>query len=162
MSGSPNAELEAKCSQDNLEGSCYRAVCRLAQDHAEEIHRRFPKIKRRVGGYNLDEFVADRAGSQGDSGPGFNLARMLVGSEGTLGIAVEAKLKLVERPRARATLVVQFADLLEALAATPLILRHGPSAVEVIDQVRARLHAAESRGEPAPRLPRGRSRLLFS
>ncbi len=127
-------ELEAKCAQENLEGNCYRTVCRLARDHAREIDRRFPNILRRVGGYNLDEFVADRTGSQGDSNPGFNLARMLVGSEGTLGIAVEAKLKLVERPRARATLVVQFTDLLEALAATPLILQHGPSAVEVVDK----------------------------
>ncbi len=129
-----DAALAAKCSQENLEGSCYRTVCRLARDHAEEIHRRFPKILRRVGGYNLDEFVPDRADSQRDTGPGFNLARILVGSEGTLGIAVEAKLKLVERPHARATLVVQFGDLLEALAATPLILRHGPSAVEVMDK----------------------------
>ena len=49
-------------------------------------------------------------------------------------MTVEAKLRLVELPRARATLVVQFADLLEALAATPLILEHGPAAVEVMDQ----------------------------
>ena len=49
-------------------------------------------------------------------------------------MTVEAKLKLVELPRARATLVVQFASLLEALAATPTILRHEPAAVEVVDQ----------------------------
>ena len=48
-------------------------------------------------------------------------------------MTVEAKLKLVDLPRARATLVVQFADLLEALAATPLILQHQPAAVEVVD-----------------------------
>ena len=105
---------------------------RLAAEHAEEIDRRFPKILRRVGGYNLDEFVPERPA------PGrrcrFNLARLLVGSEGTLGVTVEAKLKLVELPRAKATLVVEFADLLEALAATPLILRHDPAAVEVVDK----------------------------
>ena len=49
-------------------------------------------------------------------------------------MTVEAKLKLVELPRARATLVVQFAGLLEALAATPTILEHAPAAVEVVDQ----------------------------
>ena len=59
---------------------------------------------------------------------------MFVGSEGTLGLTVEAKLRLVELPRARATLVVEFAGLLEALAATPLILEHAPAAVEVVDQ----------------------------
>src|SRR5262249_33818268 len=78
----------------------------------------------------LDEFVPERVRATG----GFNLARLFVGSEGTLGLTVEAKLRLVELPRARATLVVEFADLLEALAATPLILKHDPSAVEVVDQ----------------------------
>ncbi len=129
-----DTELKAKCSQENLEGTCYRTVCRLAREHAAEIERRFPRIKRRVGGFNLDEFVADRAPSQSNADGRFNLARMFVGSEGTLGMTVEAKLKLIERPRARATLVVQFNDLLEALAATPLILQHGPSAVEVVDK----------------------------
>jgi FAD/FMN-containing dehydrogenase/Fe-S oxidoreductase len=125
-------ELEAKRSQPNLEGSCYRVVCRLAAEHAGEIDRRFPKILRRVGGYNLDEFTAQPAVRQSDRW--FNLARLLVGSEGTLGLAVEAKLKLVELPKAKATLVVQFAELLEALAATPTILQHAPAAVEVIDK----------------------------
>ncbi len=64
----------------------------------------------------------------------FNLARMFIGSEGTLGLTVEAKLKLVELAPRRATLVVEFADLLEALAATPMILRHRPAAVEVVDK----------------------------
>src|SRR6185312_15594986 len=89
---------------------------------------------RRVGGYNLDEFVPDRTRVRSADDPRFNLARIFIGSEGTLGLTVEAKLKLVELPRARATLVVEFADLLEALAATPLILRHDPAAVEVVDR----------------------------
>jgi FAD/FMN-containing dehydrogenase/Fe-S oxidoreductase len=127
-------EFEAKCLQQDLEGDCYRVVRRLANEHADEIHRRFPKILRRVGGYNLDEFVPGQVPGEGNSEKNFNLARMLVGSEGTLGVVVEAKLKLVERPRSRATLVVQFVDLLEALAATPVILKHGPSAVELVDK----------------------------
>jgi FAD/FMN-containing dehydrogenase/Fe-S oxidoreductase len=125
-------DLEARCSQQDLEGACYRVIRRLAAQHAEEIDRRFPKIMRRVGGYNLDAFVPAR--EPGPAGTDFNLARLFVGSEGTLGFTVEAKLKLVELPRARATLVVEFSDLLEALAATPLILEHAPAAVEVIDQ----------------------------
>jgi FAD/FMN-containing dehydrogenase/Fe-S oxidoreductase len=123
-------ELQALCSRQDREGECYRATCRLAALHAEEIERRFPKILRRVGGYNLDEFVP--ASEQGSAG--FNLSRLFVGSEGTLGLTVEAKLKLVELPRAKAVLVIQFADVLEALAATPLILQHGPAAVEVVDR----------------------------
>ena len=125
-------ELEVKCAAADLEGACYRVTRRLAAEHAEEIDRRFPKILRRVGGYNLDAFVPQRQRGQGDFK--FNLVRLFVGSEGTLGVTVEAKLKLVELPRAKVTLVVEFAGLLEALAATPLILQHGPAAVEVVDQ----------------------------
>jgi FAD/FMN-containing dehydrogenase/Fe-S oxidoreductase len=126
--------LEARCRRDDLEGACYRTTRRLAAEHAADIEHRFPKILRRVGGYNLDAFVRSIATAKSDAGPRFNLARLFVGSEGTLGITVEAKLNLVELPRTRATLVVEFADLLEALAATPLILGHRPAAVEVIDR----------------------------
>jgi FAD/FMN-containing dehydrogenase len=64
----------------------------------------------------------------------FNLARLMVGSEGTLGVVLSAKLNVVALPKAKAVMAIQFAHLLESLAATPLILRHGPSAVEVMDK----------------------------
>jgi FAD/FMN-containing dehydrogenase/Fe-S oxidoreductase len=119
-------ELDAKCAAQGLEGECYRVVRRLAREHAGEIDRRFPKVLRRVGGYNLDEFVrTDRP---------FNLAKLMVGSEGTLGVVLESKINLVPLPLAKAVLAIQFADLLEALDATPLILRHRPSAIEVMDR----------------------------
>ena len=118
-------ELEAKCGGQGLEADCYRGVRRVAAAHAEEIHRRFPKVLRRVGGYNLDEFC--------DPAKPFNLTKIMVGSEGTLGVVLEARINLVPLPNAKAVLAVQFADLLEALEATPAILRHAPSAVEVMD-----------------------------
>ena len=119
-------ELETKLAQEDLEGACYRTVRQLAAEHAPEIERRYPKILRRVGGYNLDEFAtADQA---------FNLARIMVGSEGTLGLTVEATLKLAPLPRARILCAVQFGDLLEAMEATPIILEHAPSAVELVDR----------------------------
>jgi FAD/FMN-containing dehydrogenase/Fe-S oxidoreductase len=121
--------LEAKCAREDLEGACYRAVRRLAAENAEEIERRYPKILRRVGGYNLDSFRDD-----GRTSAGFNLAHLFVGSEGTLGVVVEATLRLVELPRARATVVIEFAELLDALGATPAILAHRPAAVEVVDR----------------------------
>src|SRR5947207_420608 len=52
-----DAELKEKCARQDLEGECYRTVRRLAAEHADEIERRFPKILRRVGGYNLDRFL---------------------------------------------------------------------------------------------------------
>jgi FAD/FMN-containing dehydrogenase len=79
-----DGELEARCSQQDLEGSCYRVTRRLAEEHADEIDRHFPKILRRVGGYNLDEFVPQRERSSSDNR--FNLARLFVGSEGTLAL----------------------------------------------------------------------------
>ena len=113
-------------AQDTLEGRCYRVVRDLAERHREEIDRRFPRVLRRVGGYNLDEFT------RGDRP--FNLSKLMVGSEGTLGVVLRARLNLVRLPAAKAVMAIQFADLLESLAATPLILRHSPSAVEVMDK----------------------------
>jgi FAD/FMN-containing dehydrogenase/Fe-S oxidoreductase len=120
--------LDARCARDELEGTCYRTVRRLAAEHADEIDRRFPKILRRVGGYDLAAF---RPGGQPS---GFNLAPIFIGSEGTLGVVIEARLRLVELPRAKAVLVAQFDGLLDALAATPAVLAHRPAAVEVVDR----------------------------
>jgi len=111
---------------DTMEAACYDTVLRLAAEHAEEIDRRYPKVLRRVGGYNLDEFT--------DAGKPVNMTKIMVGSEGTLGVALEAKLRLVPLPKAKAVLVISFADLLESLTATPVILKHKPSAVEVMDK----------------------------
>jgi FAD/FMN-containing dehydrogenase/Fe-S oxidoreductase len=152
-----DSEVEAKCAQQDLEGQCYRTTRRLVAEHAEEIERRYPKILRRVGGYNLDTvarrvsegepsalahasgYLEARRVSEGEPSAlahasGFHLADLFVGSEGTLGVVVSARLRLVELPRAKAILVVQFRDLLEALAATPAILTHQPAAVEVMDK----------------------------
>ena len=78
----------------------------------DEIDRRFPKVLRRVGGYNLDEFV--------DPAQPFNLAKMIVGSEGTLALVVAREAQLVPLPTAKAVLTIEFDELLDALAATPL------------------------------------------
>jgi FAD/FMN-containing dehydrogenase/Fe-S oxidoreductase len=108
------------------EAACYRVVSRLANELRGEVERRYPKVLRRVGGYNLDEFI--------DPDRPFNLAKMIVGSEGTLAVVRGATINLVPLPAAKAVLAIQFRDLLESLAATPLILKHRPSAVEVMDK----------------------------
>jgi hypothetical protein len=58
------------CAGATLEAACYRTVRDLAAASRDEIYRRFPKVLRRVGGYNLDEFV--------DPGRPFNLAKLIV------------------------------------------------------------------------------------
>ena len=120
-----NEELETLCQGSSLEASCYREVRRLGCELASEVDCRFPKILRRVAGYNLDCFTRPEVP--------FNLAKLMVGSEGTLGVVLEAKVKLVPLPKAKVVMAIQFAELLEALEATPAILAHKPSAVEVMD-----------------------------
>ena len=120
------SDVDALCATGTLEGACYSDVRRLAETHAAEIARRFPKVLRRVGGYNLDAFV--------DPSAPFNLAKLMVGSEGTLGIVLEAKVALVKLPNAKAVMAIQFHDLLDALQAAPVILAHRPSAIEVMDR----------------------------
>ncbi|HEU0124130.1 MAG TPA: FAD-linked oxidase C-terminal domain-containing protein [Bryobacteraceae bacterium] len=118
------AELDAECAGDSIPAQGYRLVRQLGTELAGEVEARFPKVLRRVMGYNLDAF---RDSSVCD------LTRLLVGSEGTLGIVLEAKLRLVPLPKAKSVVTIQFSGLLDALGATPAILRHQPSAVEVMD-----------------------------
>jgi FAD/FMN-containing dehydrogenase/Fe-S oxidoreductase len=131
------AELDAACVGTMREAECYRTVRRIAGSCAAEIERRYPKVLRRVGGYNLDEFV--------DPARPFNLSKIIVGSEGTLGLVVEAKIKLVQLPAAKTVLAIEFDDLLDSLGATPMLLRHRPSAIEVMDKFILD-HARESPG----------------
>ncbi len=123
--------LDAKCAQQDLEGAAYRTVRQLALDHQDEIEQRYPKIQRRVGGYNLDEFVPAKISAERP----FNLARMMVGSEGTLGITLAAKVRVVPLPKHKVLCAIHFTDLLDAMTATPIILAHQPSAVELVDRL---------------------------
>ncbi|MEO7135802.1 MAG: FAD-linked oxidase C-terminal domain-containing protein, partial [Vicinamibacterales bacterium] len=119
------AQADAAKQGDSIEARAYRAIPELGATHASEIERRFPKVLRRVGGYNLDAFV--------DPSRPVDLTRIIVGSEGTLGFIVDAKLNLVPLPAQKSVLTIEFDHLLDALAATPIILEHGPSAIEVMD-----------------------------
>jgi len=118
--------LEGKSQADSLEGRVHREVARLAQEHRNEILARYPKIMRRVSGYNLDEFIKPQP---------FNLSRILVGSEGTLGMVVEAKMRLVPKPKWTALDVIHFDDDLEALRASQAILETAPYALESTDKM---------------------------
>jgi len=117
-------ELEEACTGDSIASQGYRLIRRLGVELAEEVDARFPKVLRRVMGYNLDCFADPSV---------CDLTRLLVGSEGTLAVVLEAKLRLVPLPKAKSVVAIQFNQLLDALGATPAILRHKPSAVEVMD-----------------------------
>ncbi len=119
--------FSAKTQSPGLEGEIYREVARIRDQYREEIATRYPqKHWRRVCGYNLDELVKD--------GP-LNMARLIVGSEGTFLTVVEAKVRLVRRPKATALDVIHYRDIQEALESSQAILGTGPYAVELTDKM---------------------------
>jgi FAD/FMN-containing dehydrogenase/Fe-S oxidoreductase len=119
-------EIEKKSKADTIEGRAYREVLRLARQHKNEILARYPKIMRRVSGYNLDEFIKTQP---------FNLSRMIVGSEGTLAAIIEAKMRLVPKPKWTAMDVIHFNDDIEALECAQVVLQTHPYAMESTDKM---------------------------
>lgn len=135
-------ELETKKQGDTLEANIYRELCRICADNEAEIRKRYPRILRRVAGYNLDEFVPD-AGSKEvtpyrrdgcDENHPFSLTKILVGSEGTLATTLEATINLVPIPNLTALCVVHFKSLVGSMEAMQPILECNPTAVELIDK----------------------------
>lgn len=121
---SPEA-YQKKTKQENREGEIYKTFKTIIETNKEEIIARYPKVMRRVQGYNLDEFV------EGDS---WNLAKLICGSEGTLGVILEAKLNLVPLPKFKSVCAVHFNDLLESIQAVNAMLPFKPAAIEILDK----------------------------
>jgi FAD/FMN-containing dehydrogenase/Fe-S oxidoreductase len=116
----------------------------LALAQRDEIEARWPKVLRRVGGYNLDIFHPQSERPYTDDGS-VNLAHLLVGSEGTLAFTRSLTLKLAPLPRARVLGVVNFPTFHAAMDAAQHIVKLGPSAVELVDRTMIEL----SRANPA-------------
>jgi len=118
--------LRKKLDENTGAGRIYQTLYRLVEENRQEIADRYPKIMRRVSGYNLDELARP--------GP-FNLAKLFVGSEGTLGVVTEMKVRICPQPRAVGVLVVHFDSIEKAIAASGPIMRHkGIAAVEIVDR----------------------------
>ena len=96
----------------------------LHSREADEIERRFPKLLRRVGGYNID-MIDDK---------GHNMAHLLVGSEGTLAFFSEIELDLQPIPPHRVLGICHFPSFYKAMASTKAIVGLGPTAVELVDR----------------------------
>ena len=103
-----------------------RALRALAAQEADEIEARFPKVQRRVGGYNLDALAPGRNE--------LNLAHILVGSEGTLAFSTQIELKLAPLLGRRAVGACHFGDFAQAMDAAQHIVKLGPIAVELMDR----------------------------
>ena len=144
-------QLSAKCTLLDREGAIYRGLRDLVTRQANEIRARYPKVIRRSGGYALDALL------DADS---WNLAKLICGSEGTLGVILEAKLRLTPLPRHSAVCLAHFDSYDASLRAAAPIVAESPSAVELIDgtilrQAQAQAHpltrdiCAMIRGDPA-------------
>jgi FAD/FMN-containing dehydrogenase/Fe-S oxidoreductase len=120
------AQLEAAVRAGGRVGGIYAGLAGLRDRYAALIRQRFPRIPRRVSGYNLDELLPEN---------GFNVARALVGSEGTCANIVSATLNLTASPPFRVLTVLAFANAFLAADAVMLALEHGPIGLEGFDSL---------------------------
>jgi FAD/FMN-containing dehydrogenase/Fe-S oxidoreductase len=124
----PVAEIAARAARPSLEGTICRELPLLAERNAEAIATGYPRFWRQSGGYRLDRL-------SGRGGPGgMDLARFLVGSEGTLVTVVAADVALVPAPRHRVIAVGHFTSAEAAIDATGDALACDPAGVELMDR----------------------------
>jgi FAD/FMN-containing dehydrogenase/Fe-S oxidoreductase len=119
-----DSELEQIIRAGGRRGQIYSTMHEIRDRYAGLIISKYPKIPRRVSGYNLDELMP---------AAGFHVARALVGSECTCVIVLEAKLRLVHNPPYRALVVLGYPNIYEAADHVPEIMKYKPIALEAID-----------------------------
>ena len=122
-----NNELDQRIAQGGRQGDIYARLRRLRDKYAKLIQERYPRIPRRVSGYNLDQLLPDEDGR-------FNVARALVGSEGTCVTILEAQVRLVYSYPKRVLLVLGYPSIYEAGDHVPQILEHKPIGFEGLDE----------------------------
>jgi FAD/FMN-containing dehydrogenase/Fe-S oxidoreductase len=143
-------DLDLIIGQGGRRGEIYEKLRRIRDDYAGLIRARFPQIPRRVSGYNLDELLPER---------GFNVARAVVGTEGTCAIVLEAKLRLMHSPQHRTLVGLGYKDAFLAADHVPEILPFHPIGLEGFEG--SIVDGLEKRGAPnLDLLPDGRGILL--
>ena len=118
------AELAAHIASGGRTGEIYATLKSLRDTYSSQVREKFPRIPRRVSGFNLDELLPENS---------FNVARALVGSEGTCAIILGATLQLVQSPPCRTLVGVGFPDIFLAADHVPQILEHKPIGFEGVD-----------------------------
>jgi FAD/FMN-containing dehydrogenase/Fe-S oxidoreductase len=119
-------DLAERRTRPGLEGAAYAGVEAVLHDFSDDIDAGFPKVMRRVSGYNLDALRPPAP---------FDLSRLIVGSEGTLCTVVEARVRLVDKPKHTAVVACHFHDLIESMEANILAVETQPAASELMDRV---------------------------
>src|SRR5579871_3753271 len=104
----------------------FRDMLALGEREAAEVADKFPKVQRRVGGYNLDALVPRNAAN--------NMAHLLVGSEGTLAFTTKVELKLWPVIKNKVLGVCHFGSFYEAMDAAQHLVKLRPIAVELVDR----------------------------
>ncbi|HEU4493886.1 MAG TPA: FAD-linked oxidase C-terminal domain-containing protein [Rubrobacteraceae bacterium] len=122
----PRGEAKKRARHADAEARLLSGALEIGERYADEIRRRFPEMIRRVSGYGLDALVNPET---------VDLTRVVCGSEGTLAIVTRAGLRLAELPPRRAIASLQFDTLAAAARATVELLKTGPSAMELLDDV---------------------------
>ncbi|MBY8882245.1 FAD-binding and (Fe-S)-binding domain-containing protein [Actinacidiphila acidipaludis] len=147
-------EYDAITALGDRRAELYAGMRNITDQYLGEIRRGYPQIPRRVSGYNLDDLLPEK---------GFNVARGLVGSEGTLVTVLRAELELVPVPAADAMLILGYPDICAAADDVSRILEHSdPAQLEALDDRMAQLMREEgSHLESLRTFPEGGSWLLM-
>jgi FAD/FMN-containing dehydrogenase/Fe-S oxidoreductase len=118
---SGEADLDSIIAQGGRRGAIYSKLRDIRNQYSGLIRAKYPKIPRRVSGYNLDQLLPEI---------GFNVAKSLVGTEGTCMIVLEAKVRLIESPQHRSLVGIGYSDAFSAADHVPEILPFGPIGLE--------------------------------
>jgi FAD/FMN-containing dehydrogenase/Fe-S oxidoreductase len=119
-------ELEQIIREGGRRGEIYSGLKRLRDQYADLVRQRYPNIPRRVSGYNLNFLLPEN---------GFDVARALVGSEGTCVSILEATCRLVESPSARVLLLISYPDIFQCADHVPDVMAHKPIGLEGVDDL---------------------------
>ncbi|HZC19944.1 MAG TPA: FAD-binding oxidoreductase, partial [Rubrobacteraceae bacterium] len=145
-------ELEQIIRDGGRKGEIYGKLKELRDRYADLIRKRYPDIPRRVSGYNLPDLLPEK---------GFNVARALVGSEGTLAVILRAKVRLVHSPPSRSLVVLGYPSAYEAGDHVSEILEYGPIGLEGLDTNLIRdMQEENMHPQDIPLLPEGGGWLL--
>jgi FAD/FMN-containing dehydrogenase/Fe-S oxidoreductase len=145
-------EYEQIQKEGGRKAEIYRRMKELRDKYADLIRKKFPKIPRRVSGYNLPALLPEN---------GFNVAHALVGSESTLVTITEATLKLITTPKERSLLVLGYPSLPAAGYAVPEIMKHQPIGLEGLDDLLIEFMRRKGLNvQDIPLLPQGNAWLM--
>jgi FAD/FMN-containing dehydrogenase/Fe-S oxidoreductase len=109
---------------NTLESQIYRKTSVLIQENYQYIKKKAPKVRKNCSGYQLGHLLKNGS---------FDLGTLFAASEGTLGVVLQAKLRIIDIPVSKGTMVLQFGSLEKMGKAITKVLETGPSAVELLD-----------------------------